>query len=340
MHPPQPVCTLFCCVEPGPLEEQAVRLVESLRRFGGGWANSPVLIYRTRFATSFQRRTLEAFRRLGVEVVSIRPNNGLSWHQFIRRYDAMVDAESRTDTPLVAYVDCDILFLDEPAAITPDDDADLWAAVERTANLPDASGANELYFRRVAKVLGVPFDRLPMLDIPASSVHDATQGYLCFNSGFVTVRRGTGLAQRITENCRAIVRQGGMHPKSGFHFTDQVVLPFTLLAAGHRWKLLPDTHNFHVNQWTSPLKFVDAVRDVKVLHYHGCMESHVWPQFMELMRQSDHDAAAAWLEPLGAVSDPRSGCAKLVARWLHAERVLRRRLYMASRRRAAAALVP
>lgn len=46
---PNPQITFVCCVELGSLEAQTVRMIESLRRWGGQFANATVFAVTLRF---------------------------------------------------------------------------------------------------------------------------------------------------------------------------------------------------------------------------------------------------------------------------------------------------
>jgi hypothetical protein len=66
-----PQITFFvCCVESGALEGQTVRMVESLRRWGGQFANAPLVAVSPRLSSPLSRETHRAFERLQVEYFS------------------------------------------------------------------------------------------------------------------------------------------------------------------------------------------------------------------------------------------------------------------------------
>ena len=58
--------TFVCCVESGWLETQTIRLVESLRKFGGTFSQEPVIAVTPRFGPPLSKRTHAQFRELGV----------------------------------------------------------------------------------------------------------------------------------------------------------------------------------------------------------------------------------------------------------------------------------
>ena len=67
---------VVCCVEAGPLELMTVRMVESLRRFGGRFSRMDVFAVTPRFGASLLRSTLRAFQALDVRYLRF-PAGGL-----------------------------------------------------------------------------------------------------------------------------------------------------------------------------------------------------------------------------------------------------------------------
>src|SRR5205085_1505515 len=65
----QPQISFICCVESGPLEDQTVRMVESLRRWGGRLAEAPVVAVTPRFGPPLARTTRRALDRLSARHV-------------------------------------------------------------------------------------------------------------------------------------------------------------------------------------------------------------------------------------------------------------------------------
>ena len=64
-----PDCAFVLCVEEGRLEAQAVLLVDSLRRFGGAYADSPVYAFSPRPARQMSAECRKALTDRRVEVL-------------------------------------------------------------------------------------------------------------------------------------------------------------------------------------------------------------------------------------------------------------------------------
>src|SRR5262245_5794489 len=59
----QPLVAVVFCVEPGRLESEACLLVESIRQFGGRFANAPLYAVQPRHVDPLRPETVAAFGR-------------------------------------------------------------------------------------------------------------------------------------------------------------------------------------------------------------------------------------------------------------------------------------
>jgi len=66
-----PDITFVCCVESGSLESQTIRMVESLRRYGGKFSTAPVIAVTPWFGPPLSKSTLQVFDNL--KVTYLRP---------------------------------------------------------------------------------------------------------------------------------------------------------------------------------------------------------------------------------------------------------------------------
>src|SRR5262245_25718280 len=105
----QPI-TFVTCVESGPLETQVIRMVESLRRFGGSYAACPVWAIKPRFGPPVGRRTRQAFDRLGVEFRTTSRADGFGWYPFLNKTRAVVYGADHATTEFVGWLDADLIF--------------------------------------------------------------------------------------------------------------------------------------------------------------------------------------------------------------------------------------
>jgi hypothetical protein len=75
----KPSVTFTTGVEAGPIETMTLRLVESLRRWGGTYADAPFIAVKPRPGPPLRKKTLREFDRLGVTFRHAKPTHGLNW---------------------------------------------------------------------------------------------------------------------------------------------------------------------------------------------------------------------------------------------------------------------
>ena len=80
-------------------------------------------------------------------------------------------------------------------------------------------------------------------------------------------------------------------------------LIYAAAKLGLRFRQLPHSHNYEMGnaihaQWYRESK----LREARIVHYHDCMWPTFWPTFLDCLKQT-HPDVAAWLEPLGPLSN-------------------------------------
>ena len=127
-----------------------VRMVESLRRFGGRFAQTPMYAVTPRPGPSLAPATLGEFERLSVKHLNLRGSHPYHWYNLWNKIEALTHLETRVDTEYMGFVDSDVIFTGEPEHLVH---GDLTASVHGTKHLatsgPDDS--NENFWGRCAK---------------------------------------------------------------------------------------------------------------------------------------------------------------------------------------------
>src|SRR5438552_2582969 len=98
-----PAITFVTCVESGPLEAQVLRMVESLRRFGGAYAECAVWAIKPRFGPPVSRNTRGEFARLGVDYRQTARTDPYAWYTFLNKTRAFGLAEDEARTEFVGW---------------------------------------------------------------------------------------------------------------------------------------------------------------------------------------------------------------------------------------------
>ena len=291
--------TFVCCVESGGLETQTIRMIESLRRWGGQFANAPILAVTPRFGSPLANKTHQAFERLNVEYIRYQADTKHSWKAFLNKHHALVTAEEYSKSKYIGWLDSDLLILDEPNELLLTEDEDFVACS------PDGNGATtgsgdalEYYWSEVCKLVGINLEDLPWIK---TELENKTIR-LYFNSGVFVYRRSTGLAKQHLQDTIKVIDSHIASRITGTYFT-QHILGMTVVKMGLSWRQLTHSHNYGIgsktyNQWYNEAK----LRKAKILHYHDSMWPHFWSTFIQCL-DNTHPEVAEWLSSLGALKN-------------------------------------
>lgn len=311
------------CVESGIYEEMTVRMVESLRLFGGGFSDAPVIAVTPRLGPTLSRATRQRFGELGVEHVR-RYRLRRSWNRFIGKVWGLGAVEHLASTETVVLVDSDVLFTGEPSdlRLRPDVDA---AVCHPDSGLVGTTGPESPFepsWRLACEAVGLTVD-----DLPWVAPHDGSPRMrLYVNSGVIVFRRGRGVPQRWLECVNALLDRHVTFPGWGDHFADQIALGLAIVRFGIPWQSLPYSHNYGVanalpRAWHSP-----ELSSARVLHYHDQLHPQHWSDSLGFLR-SAQPRLAAWLESKGPIRDPASRSAHAIRLGLRVPRAATRRVH-------------
>lgn len=288
-----PSITFVCCVESGSLETQTVRMIESVRRWGGKFAHATILAVTPRFGSPLANQTQRAFERLNVTYLRFQSKSSYSWFGFLNKPYALLAAEDYSTSEFICWLDSDLLFLDEPELLLLQEGEDFAASSDRggTTGLEDSQAA---FWNEAGKVVGVEIEKLPWI-----VNHEGKRTRLYFNSGVVVYRRSTGLGNTFLQACIRLLDARIANAQSGIFFTDQVALALAVGKMRLLWKQLPQSHNYSLSSKGYPQRYnEDQLKQAKILHYHDSMWPWFWPTLIQCLEVT-HPSVAEWLSPLG-----------------------------------------
>src|SRR5215475_14316097 len=184
--------TVVICVEAGKLEHQAVRLVESLRRWGGDLGKAPIVVIKPRIGPPLTGHTLRMFERHNVQFSSRIRTDRYEWHQYLNKPHVLKWAEELATTDCITLMDCDLLVTRNA------DEWHLREGEEFAACAPDKNigsigpgDETEAYWNAIAKVLDIDIERLPWVTTGSETLRIR----LLWNSGLYTYRRCSGFSE-------------------------------------------------------------------------------------------------------------------------------------------------
>jgi hypothetical protein len=302
--------TFVCCVESGGLEAQTIRMVQSLRRYGGRFATAPVVAVTPRFGPPLSRKTRQIFDQCEVQHLYLNSSNKrdqYSWYNFINKPLAILAAEERAETEAVGWLDGDLLILDEPDQLILQENEDFLACT--TDHAGATTGADdplEPFWQSICKTLNLDIEKLPWV---VTGQERACVRYY-FNSGVFVYRKSTGFAQQYLDTCIQLLNARISSRKCGLFFNEQTSLGLTAFQLNMPWRSLPYSHNFHAWKDQEAL-----LRKAKIIHYHSAMWMPEWTDFLQAVQET-HPEVGEWLHSFGPMENEAPLTSRLLGRYL------------------------
>jgi hypothetical protein len=312
-----PPITFVTCIESGPLETQVVRMVESLRKFGGSLSNCPVWAIKPRFGPPLSRHTCRELDRLGIVYRKTHRTDPHGWYAYINKTRALILAEREVPTEFVGWLDADLLFTGEPNELLPRPGEDMTACSSDNSGGTTGPGDKcEPFWREACAVVGIDLEQLPWV----TTEREGDRIRLYWNSGVFAFRKGTGLA---AEHDRCTTRLLDVNLGSavtGVFFTEQYALALAAAKLGLRFRQLPHSHNYEMGSAIHPAWYCEEkLRAARIVHYHDCLWPAFWPTFIGCLRAT-HPSVADWLEPLGPMKNEAPAVFRVVTKLLKRKR--------------------
>lgn len=319
-----PDITFVACVESGPLEEQAARLLESRTRFAGAFAACPLVLVKARRGPALSRRIRKVAAEAGARLLDIPGVRGWEWMHYLNKPVALTAVEKTSATDWICWIDSDVLLLREPWALLPPNGAEFTACpADKNVGTTGPDDPNEPYWRAVCRVLGLSLEDLPM-------VVTATEGvpirWYC-NSGVFTYRTDSGFGRGFLDDCLRLLDARVASRQAGIFFTDQVVMGLTALRLGLKSAELPFSHNFTMGSKSQAPTDAHSLAQTAILHYHDALWPHFWPRLLAHLEPARPDVVA-WLRERGPLTNPAAFPARLLGKALALWRERQKRAYI------------
>ncbi len=312
-----------CCVEAGPLESGALRVIESLRRWGGALADAPVYAVTPRPGPSLLPATVDRLDRLDAVHVTSTPRHRQRWHHYFNKYVALTEAECRSDAGVVVFLDSDLLVVGEPTELALADDVDFAAvAPDKNVGTSGPGDANEDLWRRLCEVVGVDIDELPWLQTHLD--RELVRFY--FNSGLFAYRPRSGLREAWRQAMEAAIWARDPLLAEQVWWVDQTVLGLAVAKLGCEWSQLPYGYNYGVASYIDNVDDAQGLADAVIVHYHDALCPEHWPSLRERLAAT-HPEVVAWLDDEPVPDVALAGRRSAEARFYRAVRSGRRRLW-------------
>lgn len=266
------------CIERGNLENQALLLFRSIRRFAGKYKNAPIYSFQARKGPRLKKDTLEMFDKLGVSHSTEILNDEFNHYPIGNKVFACARAEESVKEDILVFLDSDTVMLNEPidfqlpagtfAAVRPVDNKNRGSCGPTD---PNDGYWQELY--AICKVAEAPY---------IETVVDAKKIRAYWNAGLIVVRRTTGLFQQWKEDFQTLMKEGHI-PGDRITFMDQLALAATFARVANRIRTLDYRYNYPLpKRPLLPEPYCRAeLEDLIHIHYHRWFNK---PEFLKLLR--------------------------------------------------------
>jgi hypothetical protein len=291
-EPAEESVAFVLCIERGILERQALLLCESIREFGGRYRETAILAVTPRSGYEVSGETRRRLAGLGVEHVDVNLNVECREYGSANRVYASAYAESRLSSEVIVGLDSDTLFLREPdLALGPADVAVRPVDVRGMCTTGWRDPFNG-YWRRLARLCGVKYRRIPFLE----TTIDRVRVRACYNDGLIIARRSAGILGRwaacfsrlVGDQMKPFAGRGlDIHASTGlvgraaseWWGSCQAALSMAIWGAGAAVRNLGAEYNLPLHLWRDWERAhgrLDLGRTVHV-HYHYTLDARFLP---------------------------------------------------------------
>lgn len=277
------------CVESGRLESETLLAVESLRRWGGAWAESPVYAFAPREGFDPGPETIERLEALDAHFVGERLVDRFEEYPTFNKVAVSAWAERELDHEVLVFTDSDTVFIGEPAELAPGDWLAACRPVDRRIAGSKGKGKGEPFWGKMYAELGVrerPFVR---------TVVGKTEVRAYWNSGLLAARRSAGLFGAWE---RALERlfDAEIVQKRWPHFMDQLSWAGVTADVHDRVRVLSDAYNYPLRHRLA-LGPASEYELEQIVHMHYRLWFHLPDALAKILPPFDPDGERyRWLE--------------------------------------------
>jgi hypothetical protein len=317
-----PQITFVCCVESGALEVQTVRMIESLRRWGGKFADAPMIAVTPRLGPPLTDATQAAFDRLNVQHIRFQSQSKYIWFNFINKPSALVAAEDHATTEAICWLDSDLLILGEPSELTLQPDEDFLAcASDKNIGTAGADDPFDPFWQEIGRAVSINIEELPWV----TTEQEQQKIRLYWNGGILVYRRSTGYAKDYLRMCEQmldarIIDHNSAEIGTGAFAHEQIAVGLAMFRLGLKWRALPYSHDYIMTSRTHQEHYKEEMlRSAKITHYHDSMWHWFWAEFIQCLKNT-HPEVADWLAPQGSLSHPAPWHYRMLGKALRTKR--------------------
>ena len=287
---------IVTCVEAGYLESQTLRMIESLRNWGGQIGQLPVFAVTPRFGPLLQKSTLLRYEQLNVTHLKVKSTSKkYAWYNFTNKPAALLASEEKLKVEQVIWLDADLLIVSEPTDLLLGDGDDFTACpTDKNIGTTGPDDPYNPYWLAMCAAMGMSLEDVPWV----SDFRSNERMRMYFNSGVFTYRPETGFAEAFRQATEQIMDAKIQLPKDGIFYHEQAALGLAAVKQKVRIKILAEACNYPLGSMTLEHMIREKLLNASVLHYHRSMQKDRWDQFLPLI-EANHPKLLPWLSPKG-----------------------------------------
>lgn len=294
-RPEQPRTTFITWVEAGPAEDHVLRLVESLRRWGGRYSQSPILIVAPRPGPPPAASTLKQLASLGAAFAPCPQQHRYTWFDRLNKPLAVIEAERLAATATITYLDPRLIVLGEPDELPLGGGEDFAAVPGDPAFATFTPGdPHEAYWWQACAQTGVVFHDLPRIDML-----DGAQARLTFDGLVFSCRRLAGLGRHYYLALRRLMEGRLASSTRGYVINDEASMTLAVHRMRLRWRRLSAAYPTCYETAAPPS--LGPASPPRLLLAPDCASAQ-WTPFLRRV-EAIQPQASAWL----SARAPRSG---------------------------------
>jgi hypothetical protein len=268
----------IACIEAGNLENQALLLFRSIRKYGGRYSEAPIYSFQPRKGPPLNRQTYGVLSELVVEHINDVLNTQFDFYPIANKIFACARAEEMLREKILVFLDSDTIIVNEPKEFDLPDEmvAALRPVHNKNRGSTGPDDANEPYWEKLYEICGVK--KAPFVKTVVTNRE--IRAY--WNAGLIAVRRSGGLFKQWKRDFLRLMEAGHV-PKGQITFMDQLSLAATLALAPEQVVTLDHRYNYPLPKrpiLSEPLKSCQF-EDLIHVHYHRWFNK---PGFLSAIR--------------------------------------------------------
>jgi hypothetical protein len=311
--------TFVICVEAGPLETQSLWAIESLRKWGGRFADCEVIAVTPRRGMPLQRETLKRFKEMAVKWISFSGSSKWTFYGPFNKPLALAAAEEISESEYMIWLDSDVFVVREPSEFILEEGIDFTAHPSSCHHDIGSTGStheHDAYWVQTLKGHGISPTTYPM--IPTQPGEEGPMR-MYWQAGAFSYRRSTQLGATFLQATDQTMRLNLSSKYSGTYFHEQIGLAVAVHRQDARYRILNASHNFAVNKLRFDEVDPQRLENSCIIHYFGSAWPDGFDRLVAVIRQTRPDVAD-WVAARGPLADQRSFLVRGISRLIRAHR--------------------